>query len=105
MAHSVFSVLNLRQRASMCGRKRAVARCVRHPSLTPWGFICRTPDLLHRDRPTAKESFRALRTDADAARRRAATLELISDEATALLIQRRPGGTCDYSEVLWGQID
>ena len=37
-----------------------------------------------RIRPTAEESFRALRTDADAARRRAATLELISDKATAL---------------------
>ena len=35
-----------------------------------------------RIRPTAEESFRALRTDADAARRYAATLELISDEAT-----------------------
>ena len=37
-----------------------------------------------RIRPTAEESFRAFRTDADAARRRAATLELISDKATAL---------------------
>ena len=37
-----------------------------------------------RIRPTAEESFRALRTDADAARRRAATLQLVSDEANAL---------------------
>ena len=42
------------------------------------------PPVDTRIRPTAEESFRALRTDADAARRRAATLELISDEATAL---------------------
>ena len=37
-----------------------------------------------RIRPTAEESFRALRTDADAARRRAAALALTSTEATAL---------------------
>ena len=43
------------------------------------------PRLRHPHPPlTAEESFRALRTDADAARRRAATLELISDKATAL---------------------
>ena len=42
------------------------------------------PPVDTRIRPTAEESFRALRTDADAARRRAATLELVSDEATAL---------------------
>ena len=56
-----------------------------------------------RIRPTAEESFRALRTDADAARRRAAALALTSTEATALgnaalcvgpPIYPRSGGGC-----------